>query len=259
MKDAVTLAYINMYGILGALRDLCELSPEAKTLAVDESLPGRKPVHVGFAVKGGPAMTLAFGGGNCAMEDGAELCDIKLPFANCGKFNGLIDGTVTPFPSKGFTRLKFLTGNFVRLTKILEGYLRPEPDTLKDETFFCASTTIMFFLIAQAVAQIGNNDKIGRFTASNIVDGTVVLSIAGVKPLQAAITVKDHVLSMSRVIPERYHAIMEFSSLRLARDLFDGKVSALGCVGQGLISMRGNLGMLDNVNRILDRVAVYLA
>jgi hypothetical protein len=259
MKDPVTLAYINMYGILGALCDLCAFSPEAKALAVDENLPGKKPVRVGFAVRNGPAMTLAFEGGNCTMEDGAERCDIKLPFAACEKFNGLIDGTVTPFPSKGFTRLKFLTENFVRLTKILEGYLRPAPDTLKDETFFCASTTIMFFLIAQAVARIGNHDRIGRFTASNLADGTVVLSIAGAAPLQAAITVKDHALSMSRVIPERYHAIMEFSNIHLARDLFDGKVSALGCVGQGLISMRGNLGMLDNINRILDRVAVYLA
>jgi hypothetical protein len=52
---------------------------------------------------------------------------------------------------------------------------------------------------------------------------------------------------------------MEFSSMELARELFDGKVSALGCVGQGLITMRGNLGILDNVNRLLDRVAVYLA
>jgi hypothetical protein len=130
MKDAVTLAYINMYGILGALRDLCALSPEAQALAADESLPGKKPVRVGFAVKDGPAMTLAFGGGNCGMENGAERCGIKLPFGNCGKFNGLIDGTVTPFPSKGFTKLKFLTGNFVRLTKILEDYLRPAPDAL---------------------------------------------------------------------------------------------------------------------------------
>jgi hypothetical protein len=259
MKDAVALAYINMYGILGALCDLCELSPEAKALAADESLPGKKPVRLGLAVKDGPAMTLAFGGGNCDMENGAGQCGIKLPFAACEKFNGLIDGSVTPFPSKGFTKLKFLTGNFVRLTKILEDYLRPAPDALKDETFFCASTTIMFFLIAQAVAQIGNHDKIGRFTASNIVDGTVVLAIAGAKPLRAAISVKDHALSMSRAIPEHYHAIMEFTDIRLARDLFDGKVSALACVGQGLISMRGNLGMLDNINRILDRAAVYLA
>jgi hypothetical protein len=204
-------------------------------------------------------MTLGFADGQCAAEDGATSCDIRLPFADCEKFNGLVDGTVTPLPSKGFTKLKFLTANFITLTKILETYLRPNPDALKDAAFFNASTTIMFFLIAQAVAQIGNHDKIGCFSASNIVDGTVALSIAGDTPLRAAISVKDHMLSVSRQIPEHYHAIMEFGNMKLARQLFDGQVSALGCVGQGLISMRGNLGMLDNINRILDRVAVYLA
>jgi hypothetical protein len=259
MKDPVTLAYINMYGILGALRDLCDVSPEAKALAENAALPGKKPVSVGFTVRNGPAQTLRFAGGTCEAVDGAAVCDIRLPFASHEKFNGLIDGTVTPFPSKGFTKLKFLTGNFIALTKLLEQYLRPEPAALGDAAFFNASTTVMFFLIAQAVAQIGNHDKIGRFTASNIVDGTVVLSIAGDTPLRAAIAVKDHRLSVSREIPGHYHALMEFSGMKLARQLFDGQVSALGCVGQGLITMRGNLGMLDNVNRILDRVAVYLA
>lgn len=263
MKDSVTLAYINMYGILGALQDLCALSDEAKALAENAALPGKKPVGVGFAVTGGPAQTLRFAEGRCSAEEGAASCDIRLPFANCEKFNGLIDGTVTPFPSKGFTKLKFLTKNFIQLTKILETYLRPEAQALENEAFFTASTTIMFFLIANAVAQIGNHDKIGRFTASNLVDGTALLSIAGGgskgEPLRAAIIVKDHTLSISRAIPERYHAIMEFENMKLARQLFDGKVSALGCVGQGLITMKGNLGMLDNINRILDRVALYLA
>jgi hypothetical protein len=263
MKDAVTLAYINMYGLLGALEDLCRLSPEAKALAENAALPGGKPVTVNLAVKEGPALSLSFDGGRCTAKAGEGPCDIRLPFSSFGKFNGLIDGTVTPIPSKGFTKLKFLTGNFTQLTKILESYLRASPEALKDSGFFNASTTIMFFLIAQGVTQIGNHDAVGRFTASNIVDGTVVLSIVGGAdgggPLQAAITIKDHVLSVSRIIPAQYHAIMEFSSMQLARQLFDGQVSALGCVGQGLISMRGNLGMLNNINRILDRVAVYLA
>jgi hypothetical protein len=84
-----------------------------------------------------------------------------------------------------------------------------------------------------------------------------VLSIAGGP--QAAINIADHRLSFSRTVPESCHAIMEFGGMELARQLFDGKVSALGCVGQGLITMRGNLGILDNVNRIMDRAAVYLA
>ena len=257
MKDTVTLAYINMYGILGALEDLCRLSPEAGELAATQALPGKKPLDICFAVKNGPAMVLRFAEGGCTVHPGEGPCGIRLPFASCQKFNGLIDGTVTPIPSKGFTKIGFLTKNFVRLTKILETYLRASPEALADRTFFEASTTIMFFLISRAVAQIGNHDRIGSFTASNIPDGTVQLSISGGP--RAAIVIADHRLSFSRIIPDSCHALMEFSSIDLARQLFDGKVNALACVGQGLISMRGNLGMLDNINRILDRAAVYLA
>ncbi|MFP3091038.1 hypothetical protein LQZ21_12010 [Treponema sp. TIM-1] len=253
MKDPVTLAYINLYGILGGMEDLCALSPEAKELI--SVLPGGKPLTVGFTVKNGPAMTLSFTEQGCAARIGKGPCDIRLPFSGCEKFNGLIDGTVTPIPSKGFTKLRFLTQTFTKLTKILEQYLRPPAD-ISDPGFFNASTVIMFFVIARTLSQIGNHDSIGRFTASNIADGTIVLSIAGGP--KAAIQVKDHGLTASRTIPENYHALMEFESLSLARQLFDGKVNALACVGQGLISMQGNLGMLDNVNRLLDRAAFYL-
>jgi hypothetical protein len=246
-----------MYGILGALEDLCRLSPEAGELASARSLPGKKPLDICFAVKNGPAMVLGFAEGACTAHPGDGQCGIRLPCSSCEKFNGLIDGTTTPIPSKGFTRIGFLTKNFVRLTKILESYLRASPEALADRDFFEASTTIMFFLVFQAVVQIGNHDRIGSFTASNIPDATVLLSIAGGP--QAAISIADHRLSFSRIIPDTRHAVMEFSSMDLARQLFDGKVNALGCVGQGLISMRGNLGILDNINRILDRAAVYLA
>jgi hypothetical protein len=254
MKDPKTLAYINMYGILGCLEDLCRFSVDAKKLA------SGKPTSVLFYVKGGPSLTLRFEDGLCKVEEGEGKCDIRLPFSGFEKFNGMIDGTVTPIPSKGFTRIGFLTKNFIGLTKILENYLRAKQDDLANNDFFEASTIIMLHLIARAVSQIGNHDKIGRFSASNIVDGTIVLSIKNDSGfIRSAIAVKDHRLSTSREIPERYHAIMEFESLKLARDVFDGKVSTLGCIGNGLISMRGNLSMLDNVNRILDRVAVYLA
>ena len=34
-------------------------------------------------------------------------------------------------------------------------------------------------MIAQSLSQIGNHDKIGSFSASNIVDGDIELSIEG--------------------------------------------------------------------------------
>ena len=35
MKDSRTLSFINMYGVLGALVQLCELVPEASALVKD--------------------------------------------------------------------------------------------------------------------------------------------------------------------------------------------------------------------------------
>ena len=52
---------------------------------------------------------------------------------------------------------------------------------------------------------------------------------------------------------------MEFGSVKLARDLFDGNVNAVACIGEGTIEMSGLINMVDNINRILDRVAIYLA
>ena len=55
-----------------------------------------------------------------------------MPFSSCEKFNGLIDGTVTPIPSKGFTKIGFLTGPFTKLTDRLTAFLKPDPAALEE-------------------------------------------------------------------------------------------------------------------------------
>ena len=110
MKDQKTLAYINLFGILGALGKLAELDDAARAL-----LTGIKPISLGIAVSGGPHATLRFADGGCTQTEGVDRCDIKLAFSTAEKFNGMIDGTVTPIPRKGFTHIGFLTGTFVKL------------------------------------------------------------------------------------------------------------------------------------------------
>ena len=251
MTDAKTLAYINLYGILGALENLCELDEEASELA-----KVKKPISIGIRVKGGPDATLTFKNGRCRMEQGVSKCDVLLPFSSCEKFNGLIDGTVTPIPSKGFTKIGFLLKNFTKMTDILTKYLRPDEKDLEDEAFFETSTKLMFYLISVAIAQIANNDEIGMFSASYIPDGIIEMSIKD--SVSSTLRVKDHHIVAIKQKPESYRSKMEFGSIRLARDLFDGKVNAVACIGEGTITMSGLINMIDNVNRILDRVAIYL-
>lgn len=252
LTDSRTLAYINMFAVLGSLENLCELSEEARNLVKTS-----KPVSIGFEVKGGPSATLTFTDGRCTIKEGTDNCSVKLPFSSCEKFNGLIDGTVTPIPSKGFTKISFLLKQFTPLTDMLSKYMRPTEEDLKDEEFFEISTKLLFYTISVAISQIANHDEIGKFSAHHIPDGVVKMSIAGGPA--AGIEVKNHVLKTTKENPEKFRALMEFGSMKLAHDLFDGKVNAVAKVGEGEITMRGMINMIDNINRILDRVALYLA
>ena len=251
MKDARTMAYINLFAVLGAIPYLCQLAPPSAQLIAGKS------VSIGFSVKGGPEATLFFGGGQCRMVPGTERCQIKLPFSSCEKFNGLIDGTVTPIPSKGFTKVGFLLGPFTKLTDRLGAFLKPAPGALSDPEFFRISTTLMFHVIAEAIAQVANQDGIGQFSTSNIVDGTAKLSIAGGP--DAALCCRDHRITAVHEAPAEYLSYMEFQDMHLARDLFDGKVNAIAAVGLGQVRIGGMISQIDNINRILDRVAIYLA
>ncbi len=253
--DSRTMAHINLFGVLGALPSLCELSQDARDVIAG------KTISVGIDVKGGPAGVLHFEDGKMRVTEGCGKCDIKLPFGSPEKFNGMIDGTVTPIPSKGFLKLGFLLGPFIKLTDLLSKYLRPTKEDLANEQFYRTSTLLMFHVITGAVAQIGNEDKVGRASASYIVDGNVRMAITEEgKVLTAAhIAAKDHHLTTVHTDTEAPMSYMEFEGVRNARGLFDGVASSFTLICDGKLRMGGMISQLDNINRILDRVGLYLA
>lgn len=251
MKNERALAYVNLFAILGSLQYLCELDRKSARLIENAD------VSIGFVVKGGPSATLFFEKGKCRMEEGADDCQVKLPFSSCKRFNGLIDGTVTPIPTKGFTKVGFLLKTFTKLTDRLTAFLRPAPSALDNPKFFQISTTLMFHVIAEAAAQLANEDPIGQCSASSIVDGTAKFSIKDGP--SAALRCRDHRLHAVHSVPEQFMSYMEFEDMHIARDLFDGNINAIAAVGLGQVRIGGMISQIDNINRILDRVAVYLA
>ena len=253
MTDARTMAYINMYAVLGTLENLCELDDKAKEIL--STL--KKPVSLAFEVKDGPAATLTFTAKGCRMEDGVTKCDIKIPVSSCEKFNKIINGEVTPVPTKGLTKVGFLLKTFTALTDRLTELMRPTEEALKDPAFFELSTILTFYTISVALSQIGNQDAIGKASASYIADGDVCFAIKDGPA--ATIRAKNNHLVTIKKKPENPRAIMQFDNIHLANDLFNGKINSLECIGRGTVEIRGMLSMVDNLNRILDRVALYLA
>ncbi len=252
MLDQKTLAYINMFAIMGTLENLCELDPEARAL-----LTNKKPLALAFDVKDGPKATLVFSNGRVRVTPGVQACDILIPVGSCEKFNAVVAGTATPIPVKGFRHINFLLKDFGALTNRLEKYLRASEEDLADPAFFARSTELMLYVISVAISQIGDYDEIGKCSAKYVPDGEVSFSIKNGPA--ATIRCTGHVLATEKRRSQNPRAIMEFESLELARALFDGKVNAVACIGQGSIAMGGMINMIDNLNRILDRVALYLA
>lgn len=248
--DAKTLAYINMRAVLGGLVKLCEIVPEAKKIL------GKSDVSIGFSVKDGPAATFIFLGGKCLVKDGAEDCDVRIPFSSCEKFNGMIDGKVTPIPVKGFTKIGFLLRKFTRLTDLLTRYLRPSEEDLADPVFYEQSTILMLHVVAGAVCQIANHDPVGMASAGYITDGVIKIEIVGAESV--AIIAKNHTLTFSPVVPRKIFSYMQFADVRTARALFDGKINSVAAVGTGEVRVGGMISQIDNVNRIMGRVELYL-
>ena len=252
MKDTSVLARCNLFAVLGAIPQLIELDPEAAALVAG------KRIKIGFSVKNCAEATLVIRDGKAEMVKGTKGCSIKLYFASPEKFNALIDGTGTPLPVSGFHHIGFLLKEFTKLTDILSAYLRPTPERLSDPVFFERSTTLMLYVIGRAIVQIGNHDKVGMFSASNITDGKILLGIGD--DLTVAIHAKNsHLMFNPTPNRESVTSRMVFDSLQTARDLFDGRINAIAAVGMGQVRINGMISQVDNVNRILDRVAIYLA
>lgn len=253
MIDTTAMAYVNMYGVLGALENLCRLDEEAR--AVLSEL--KKPVALCFYVKNGPCATFHFSREGCKMTEGDSGCTCKMSFSSPEAFNALIDTSKPGIPTKNPIQvISFLTGPFTQLTNRLNAVLRPSEDDMADRAFFELNTTLTLYVIAGAISALANNDPISRISADYTADGDISIGIKDTA--YVTLRVKDKHFTTIKERCDSPRAIMEFADIDLAAGLFSGKVSTINEMCKGRIRLRGMISMLDNVNRILDRVSVYL-
>ena len=245
MIEQKALSYANMYGVLGTLHKLCELDSKSKEILGKI----KKPISVCFDVKNGPCRTFHFDKKGCKITEGAENADCKMSFSSPEKFNLMINEGKPGVPVKGIIKLLvFLSGTFTELTNRLTELLRPSDEALKDRAFFEASTLLTMYTVAGAISGLANSDSIAMISAGNTVDGDVSLGIKD--KAQVTIRIKE---------AQNPKAIMEFADIDLAYGLFGGTVSTINEMCKGNIRLAGVLSMVDNINRILDRVSIYLA
>ena len=254
MIETTAMAYVNMYGVLGTLENLCQTDGEAKAILAKL----KKPVSLCFTVKNGPCCTFHFTREGCRMTEGDAGCTCKMSFSSAEAFNQLIERAKPGMPVKNPLQvITFLLGPFTQLTDRLSAILRPSEEAMKDREFFEKSTVLTLYTIAGAISALANNDSISRISADYTVDGDISLGIKDTAYI--TLRVKDKHFTTIKEKCENPRAVMEFADLDLAAGLFAGSVSTINEMCKGTIRLRGMISMLDNVNRILDRVSVYLA
>lgn len=254
MIEQKALAFANMYGVLGSLQKLCELDNKAK----DILRKIKKPISVCFQVKDGPCRTFHFDKNGCKITEGSDNADCKMNFSSPQKFNLMINEGKPGMPVKGTLKLlMFLTGTFTELTNRLTELLRPSEENLKDRDFFEESTLLTMYTVAGAISGLANSDSIAMISAGNTVDGDVSLGVRD--KAQVTIRIKNHRFETVYEAAQNPKAIMEFADIDLAYGLFNGTVSTINEMCKGNIRLAGVLSMVDNINRILDCVSLYLA
>ena len=253
MKEAKAMAYVNAYGVLATLENLCAMDDEAK--AVCRGL--KKPVSLCFDVTDGPCVTYNFTNDGCKMTEGDFGCTCKMKFSSPEKFNALIDSSKPGIPTKNIPQvLSFLMGPFTKLTDRLTKFLMPSDEDLKNKDFFEKSTILTMYTIGGAICALGNTDSISTKSASYICDGDIQMGITD--KVYVTVRVRNHQLQLIKEKPDTPRAIMEFKTVELANGLFNGTASTISELCAGNIYMSGMINMIDNVNRILDRVETYL-
>jgi hypothetical protein len=249
--DATTKACINLHAVLSNLPELCAMDETAKGLAKGNNLTMQ------LAIKGGEAAHLIFKDGACEYRPGpAVKADIILGFKNGEHLNNMFDGKAMPGIKKGLTKIKFLQNNFTKLTDRMAYFLKPTEELLKDEQYFKINTYLTFHTAFFALAQIANNDKVGKINAHGVPDGIVNIVVVGGPAVH--ITVKDHRFLAETGASPTPRAHMIFSGLTEAAGILNGQMDFYTAVGREYIRIGGYIPMIDNASRILSQVAAYL-
>jgi hypothetical protein len=245
------MANINLYAVLQNLEDLCALDQEAKSLVKDKNLA------IQFMVKNGPVGLLSFHDGNCSFQKGTGQNDIKLYFSSPDHLNKMFEGKANPIPLKGFTKISFLKNEFTKLTDRLTYFLKPTDELLKDATYFKINTILTAHTAFFALAEIGNNDRIGKMNAGRMPDGVIGISILK-DGFSLYLNAQNGKLTAGKGVVSTPRAMMVFADMETANGMLNNKLDAYTYIANGTIETKGFVPMLDNLNKLMSQIPSYL-
>jgi hypothetical protein len=252
MSTDLIKANLNLHAVLKNLEDLVRFDEECARNAAGWE------ISIQFKVRKGPRAYIAFSKGTCTVDRGVcKRPSIVLYFFSPGHLNRMFDGKAMPVILKGFTKLGFLTKDFDALTKKLEYYLKPTPELLAKKDYMNVNTCFTITTATFALAEIAMFDPIGKLLAGHA-SGTLMLSILPNGPA-LGLTFSHGEAVARKGKPDKPMAAMIFKDMKSANDILNSKADTFSAVVKGNLMLRGQIGMIDTVGSMLDRIPLYLS
>ncbi|MFA6866108.1 MAG: hypothetical protein WCR54_01160 [Clostridia bacterium] len=249
--DNVTKAKINLFAVLRNIEDLCELDKESKELVKNTKL------SVSFNVPEVGCAVLIFKGGKCEFIPNESKAGLKLWFNSPEHFNKLMNGENTIPLFINVFKVGFLLKTFTKLAERLSYFLQPKSEDLfNDREFFEINTKLTAFTAFFALCQVGNSDSTGKKVAARMSNSIIACGIPGV--LDVYIKVEDHIMTAYKGENKEAIAFMEFADIDFAHNMLSGKESSYAGLGSGKFKVKGVVGVLNEMSKLLNLVSVYL-
>ncbi len=252
MAEAHIKAHLNLCAVLQNLEDLVRLDADMAALTSDWD------ISIQFCVSGGPRACVAFKDGVCTHGVGARPSPaVRLFFFSPEHLNRMFDGQGKPVPLKGFTKLRFLSKEFARLTDRLEYYLKPEPCRLQNNDFRKIHTALTLYTGIYAVKVLAEHEPLSQQIAAGLPEGVMVVRVLPDGPA-AWLQVHDGAITVGKGEPKDATAYMDFRDGDAAHAVLSGQVDSWQAIGRGQLALKGQVPIIECVGLILDRVERYL-
>lgn len=250
MKDSKTLAHINLFAVLANISNLVQLD------SASQALVAQVKTSISFSIIGGLRLTLVFANGKCWVQAGGGG-KIQLWFRSASHFNRMMEAKAQPILLRGFSKLKFLTGNFAALSKRLEHFLKPESDQLfEDPHYRNLHTQLVIFTAINAAVEVANTDPLMRGITVGFPQGEVAFEVEG----GPAYTLMrgEHGLQVKAAPALKPRAAMTFTDLDAAFNLLNGFSDSYSTIACEKLRLSGFIPMLEAIDKYLFRVNYYL-
>ncbi len=246
------VAHLNMLAVLPRLEELVQYDADAQEL-----IKGMK-FSIRFRVMGGPSIFIAIGNGKITSTTDTTLsADTGLLFTSYEQANRMFAGEkVVPIPYWGAWRMSDLK-RFTQLSTLLEKYLKPSDESLKDPGFKAQVVKMTLHTIAAGVAQLAEHDSKASHWAKSVPEGVAMFKVLPEGPA-ACISVQGGKFRPIWGEVKNPSVTTTFKDIDTALNLFTGKLDAFAALGDGDVRMSGLIPMADHLNAIIDRVGWYL-